>query len=404
MKLFHWMRKGSVTVPKGFLATGLYSGIKKSGKTDSCLIYSEAPCIAAASFTVNRAKAWPVLYSMKAIQNPVHRAILANSGNANCFNGLLGKKAVEESVEVLHQSLDISRGKILVASTGVIGRTLPIENFKKGIPEMVRMLSKSGDSLAAEGILTTDTVTKELAIEFRIGNKWVRLGGIGKGSGMAHPKMATMLCFITTDLAIRKSLLQSSLREAVRLTFNRMSIDNDMSTNDTVYVLANGLAENMPIEAQDEDYAKFVTILTQFCKEMARKLVEDGEGVTKVCEIKIEKARNEKQAEDLARQVANSMLVKTMFTGADPNWGRIIGALGSTEIPINWNELEIYFDNLRVFGNGRGRLSRFQNVRKILRKKFFTLTIVLHQGKAEISFLTSDLTSKYVRINSSYTS
>ena len=404
MKLFHWMRKGSVTVPKGFYATGMYSGIKKSGKTDSCLIYSEAPCVAAATFTVNRAKAWPLIYSIAAINNPVHRAILANSGNANCFNGPQGEKAVTESLDVLHHALDISRRKILLASTGVIGRPFPIDSFKKGIPEMVRMLSKTGDSLAAEGILTTDTVTKELAVEFRIGGKWVRLGGIAKGSGMAHPNMATMLCFITTDLKIRKSLLQSALREAVKKTFNRLSVDNDMSTNDTVFVLANGLAENDPIEEKGEEYEKFVSILTNFCKETAKKMVEDGEGVTKVCEIKVEKARNEKQAEALARQVANSMLVKTMFTGADPNWGRVIGALGSTQIPINWNQLEIYFDHLRVFANGKGKMSGFQSFRKVLKKKFFTMTIVLNQGDAAISYLTTDLTSKYVRINSSYTS
>ena len=269
---------------------------------------------------------------------------------------------------------------------------------------MVRMLSKTGDSLAAEGILTTDTVTKELAVEFRIGGKWVRLGGIAKGSGMAHPNMATMLCFITTDLKIRKSLLQSALREAVKKTFNRLSVDNDMSTNDTVFVLANGLAENEPIEEKGEEYDKFVSILTDFCKETAKKMVEDGEGVTKVCEIKVEKARNEKQAEAMARQVANSMLVKTMFTGADPNWGRVIGALGSTQIPINWNHLEIYFDHLRVFANGKGKMSGFQSFRKVLKKKFFTMTIVLNQGDAAISYLTTDLTSKYVRINSSYTS
>ncbi|MBI4971547.1 MAG: bifunctional glutamate N-acetyltransferase/amino-acid acetyltransferase ArgJ [Candidatus Omnitrophica bacterium] len=404
MKLFHWMRKGSVTVPKGFYATGMYAGIKKSGKTDSCLIYSEAPCVAAATFTVNRAKAWPLLYSMQAISNPVHRAILANSGNANCFNGPGGEKAVEESLETLHHALDISRKKILLASTGVIGRPFPIDSFKKAIPEMVRMLSKQGDALAAEGIMTTDTVPKELAIEFRIGNKWVRLGGIAKGSGMAHPNMATMLCFITTDLKIRKSLLQSALREAVKKTFNRLSVDNDMSTNDTVFLLANGLAENESIEEKNAEYEKFLTILTAFCKEIGRKMVEDGEGVTKVCEIKVEKARNEKQAEAMARQVANSMLVKTMFTGADPNWGRVIGALGATQIPINWNQLEIYFDSLRIFGNGRGRMSGFQSLRKVLKKKFFTMTIVLNQGTAGVSFLTTDLTSKYVRINSSYTS
>ncbi|MBI4397728.1 MAG: bifunctional glutamate N-acetyltransferase/amino-acid acetyltransferase ArgJ [Candidatus Omnitrophica bacterium] len=404
MKLFHWMRKGSVTVPKGFLATGMYCGIKKSGKTDSCLIYSEAPCVAAATFTVNRAKAWPVLFSMNTIQNPVHRAILANSGNANCFNGPKGREAVEESVDTLHHALDISRRKILVASTGVIGRPFPTDKFKKGIPEMVRMLSKSGDSLAAEGILTTDTVTKELAVEFRIGHKWVRLGGIAKGSGMAHPNMATMLCFMTTDLAIQKGLLERALREAVRRTFNRLSIDNDMSTNDTVFVLANGLAANPPIAERGEDYEKFVSILTDFCAEISRKMVEDGEGVTKVCEIFVEKARNEKQAELIARQVANSMLVKTMFTGADPNWGRVIGAVGATLVPVNWNTLEIYFDQVRVFSGGRGRMSGLQHIRKILRKKFFTLRIVLHQGESAISFLTSDLTSKYVRINSSYTS
>lgn len=404
MKLFHWLRKGSVTMPKGFRATGMHAGIKKSGKTDSCLIYSETPCVAAGTFTKNRAKAWPVLYSMRAMRNPRHRAILANSGNANCFNGPIGQKTVEESLVVLSKSLGIRRREILLASTGVIGRPFPLDNFKKGIPEMVRMLSRSGDALAAEGILTTDTVPKELAIEFRMGKKWVRLGGIAKGSGMVHPNMATMLCFMTTDLDIRKPLLRSALREAVSRTFNRLAIDNDMSTNDTVFLLANGSAGNATVKRRNAEYRKFVSILTAFCEEMAQKLVEDGEGITKICKIKVERARSEELAESLARHVANSMLVKTMFTGADPNWGRVIGALGATQLPVQWKKLQIYFDSVRVFTNGRGRMARLQNVRKILRKKFFTLRLVLNQGRAEISFLTSDLTSKYVRINSSYTS
>jgi len=402
MGLFSYIKLGSITSPKGFIAFGDNVGIKKR-KLDASLIYSKEPCVAAAMFTQNKAKAWPVLYCLKAIKNKVHKAILCNSGNANCFNGDIGEKTVKDSVKELSKQLNVSSKEILVCSTGVIGRAFPLKIFLKGISKLVKGLSRKGSHSAAEGILTTDKLTKELAIEMTLSGKKVRVGAIAKGAGMVHPNMATMLCFITTDLNIQKTLLQAALKEAVSKTFNRIAIDNDMSTNDTVIALANGLAGNKKITSKNSSYEKLVLALSDLCKQIAFKLVDDGEGVTHVCDIHVEKASSEKKAEAFARQVGNSMLVKTMLTGADPNWGRVIGALGAVGQAIKWEKLEIYFDKHRIFKQGHGENKNLAKVKKILKKKHYSLRIVLNEGRQSASFLTSDLTSKYVRINSAYT-
>jgi glutamate N-acetyltransferase / amino-acid N-acetyltransferase len=396
-------RRGTVTTPMGFYASGLHAGIKKRKKKFDCsLIVSRTPCIAAGTFTINRVKAWPVQYSMKAIQAQKHRAILASSGNANCMNGLNGKQAVLESVTEAAKHLIITPEEILIAQTGLIGVPFPVTAFKRGIPKLVRKLSEEGGHSAAKGILTTDLSTKEVALSFYLGDKKVTIGAFCKGAGMVHPNMATMLCFITTDVAITKPLLRRAIRHAVDDTFNQMAIDNDMSTNDTVFVLANGEAANATIQKVDKDYRMFRDVLEEVCRIMAYEMVKDGEGVTHICTLRVSGAKNPTEAEKAARQIANSMLFKTMLAGADANWGRICAAIGASGVEFDPNQLTITFGNAMVVHHGKLRVLNLPKARRILQRKEYTIDVVIGKGRGRAQFITSDLTTKYVLINSSY--
>lgn len=396
-------RHGTVTTPIGFYASGMRAGIKKKKqKYDSSLIVSRTPCVAAGTFTTNRVKAWPVLYSMRAIGAPRHRGILASSGNANCMNGPNGKNAVEECVGEAAKHLDVTPEEILVAQTGLIGVPFPVTRFKRAIPKLVRRLSEDGGHGAARGIITTDLCTKEVALSFFLGDKKVTIGAIAKGAGMVHPNMATMLCFITTDVAITKPLLKRAIRHAADDTFNQMAIDNDMSTNDMVLVLANGEAGNPTIQKIDRDYRMFREVLEQVCRMIAYELVKDGEGVTHVCMLRVSGAKNPTEAEKAARQVANSMLFKTMLAGADPNWGRIVAAIGASGIDFNPNNLNISFGKAHVVHNGRLRVLNLPKARRILQRKEYTIDVSIGKGRGRAEFVTSDLTTKYVQINGSY--
>lgn len=396
-------RRGTVTTPMGFYASGLHAGIKKRKKKFDCsLIVSRTPCIAAGTFTINRVKAWPVQYSMKAIQAPKHRAILASSGNANCMNGLNGKQTVLESVTEAAKHLIITPEEILIAQTGLIGVPFPVTAFKRGIPKLVRKLSEEGGHSAAKGILTTDLSTKEVALSFYLGDKKVTIGAFCKGAGMVHPNMATMLCFITTDVAITKPLLRRAIRHAVDDTFNQMAIDNDMSTNDTVFVLANGEAANTTIQKVDKDYRMFRDVLEEVCRIMAYEMVKDGEGVTHICTLRVSGAKNPTEAEKAARQIANSMLFKTMLAGADANWGRICAAIGASGVEFDPNQLTITFGNAMVVHHGKLRVLNLPRARRILQRKEYTIDVVIGKGRGRAQFITSDLTTKYVLINSSY--
>ena len=403
--IFEKRRKGTVTTPAGFLAAGIYSGIKrKKKKYDASLIVSETPALAAGTFTKNRAKAWPVLYSMKAIDGLKHRAILASSGNANCFNGPKGREAVLQSVQELAQLLKAAPEEILIAQTGLIGVPFPINRFKRALPKLVKRLSPEGGRQAAKGILTTDLRTKEVALSFYLGRKRVTIGAVAKGAGMVHPQMATMLCFITTDVRITKRLLRRALRRAVDETFNQIAIDNDQSTNDTVLILANGQAGNPTITRVDRRYRLFRDALEEVSHYIAKELVRDGEGVTKVCTIHIGGARRPTEAERAARQIGTSMLFKTMLTGADPNWGRLVAAIGASGAAFDPARLDIAFDGVSVLSHGKLKVSHLPRARRILAKREFDLTIGLGRGYARAEFITSDLTPKYVLINSSYSS
>ncbi len=392
-----------MTTPLGFVASGLHAGIKKKKKRFDCsLIFSKIPCIAAGTFTINKVKAWPVLASMKNIKGPRHHAILASSGNANCMNGPNGKEAVAQCIAEAARELAIKEEEILIAQTGLIGVPFPVTRFKKAVPKLVRKLSAEGGHAAAKGILTTDLSTKEVALSFFLGDKKVTIAGCAKGAGMVHPNMATMLCFITTDCAITKPLLRRAVRHAVDDTFNTIAIDNDMSTNDTVLVLASGEAHNTPIQKIDKDYRMFREVLEEVCRIIAYELIKDGEGVTHICTLRVSGAKNPTEAEKGARQIANSMLFKTMLAGADPNWGRIVAAIGASGIAFNPNHLNITIGNANVVNHGRLRVLNLPKARRVLQRKEYTIDVVIGKGRGRAQFVTSDLTTKYVLINSSY--
>jgi len=396
------LKRGNVTSPKGFLAAGLYCGIKKSGKKDLAVVYSEKDAVCAALFTTNRVQAWPVIYSRKVINRPTHRAILATSGNANCVNGINGKRALLEGVRLLSRELGVGANKILVVQTGVIGRPFPLKALRYGIPQVACKLSPAGGKDAAQAILTTDTRTKEVAYKTKIGSSAVQVGAIAKGSGMIHPQMATLLCFITTDVAISKPLLKKALREIVGPVFNSLAIDNDMSTNDTVFVLANGAAGNKKIVSSDQHFEQFKAVLKVVAVDIARKLIADAEGGTRVAEIVVSCARSDDEALCVARHIGTSMLFKTMLAGADPNMGRVVACIGSSGANFSLKRLTVSFDGVCVFRSGRHIVSNLKQARQILRKKSYQVKINLGVGKGQSVFLTSDLTKAYVQINSAY--
>ncbi|MFZ5802200.1 MAG: bifunctional glutamate N-acetyltransferase/amino-acid acetyltransferase ArgJ [Candidatus Omnitrophota bacterium] len=397
------MKKGSVTSPAGFVASGMHCGIKKRKKRHDCsLIFSEAKSIAAGVFTTNRMKAWPVLHSMRVLGGSSHRAVLATSGNANCANGPKGLLTVREAVAEAAKCLRLSEGEILIAQTGLIGVPFPISCFKRNIPILVDRLSKNGGRDAARGIMTTDKRPKDLAYKARIGGRQVTVGAIAKGAGMIHPNMATMLCFLTTDAAITKPLLRRAIRYAADATFNRMAIDNDMSTNDCVLALANGRARNPLIQRTDRDYRLFRELVTVLCRDLAYQMIEDGEGVSHVCTLKLSGAKSPTQAEKAVRQIGTSLLFKAMLAGADPNWGRIVAAIGASGADFKQKDLYITIGGVEVLCGGKPRVLNLPKARKVLQKKSYTIEIGIGKGRGRADFIASDLTKEYVEINSAY--
>ncbi|MFA6600335.1 MAG: bifunctional glutamate N-acetyltransferase/amino-acid acetyltransferase ArgJ [Candidatus Omnitrophota bacterium] len=406
VKIKSWLERrknGTVTTPLGFCAAGMHAGIKKKKKRfDTALIYSKTPCVAAATFTTNRVKAWPVLHSMKSVAAARHHAILASSGNANCVNGPNGKTAVQDTVREAAGLLKVPEDAVLIAQTGIIGIPFPITCLKRALPKLVNRLSPDGGRCAAKGIMTTDLAVKEVAVSFSLGGKRVTIGACAKGAGMVHPNMATMLCFITTDAAITKPLLRRAIRHAADDTFNKMAIDNDQSTNDTVFILANGESHAPMIQKIDRDYRLFRDALEEVCRIMTYKMVDDGEGVTHVCTLRVAGAKNPTEAERAARQVANSMLFKTMLAGADPNWGRIVAAIGASGVTFNLNHLSVAFGEAVIVNHGRLKVLNIPKARRVLQHRYYAMDIVIGKGRGKVEFVTSDLTAKYVAINSSY--
>lgn len=373
---------GGVTTPQGFKANGMSAGIKKSGKPDLALIYCEEPATAAAVFTKNSVKAAPVLVCQKHIRSGMSRAVVVNSGNANCFTGPFGMIYAQQTADIFGKFLNLPAQDVLVASTGIIGRPLPFENIKNNARALVDGLSSDGGSKVAEAIMTTDLVMKEIAVDVKIGGKTVTIGGCAKGSGMIQPNMATMLGFITTDADITSKMLKVALQQSVEDSFNSITVDGCMSTNDMVSVMASGLAGNPVIKKEDKNFKLFTGALRHVCMDLAMKIVLDGEGATKLIEVRAQGGKSKKQAKDAALAVANSNLVKTAAYGDNPNWGRVAAAVGSLGIQsINEQTLKMSFD---------------------ISEKRILIDLDLHQGKESAIVYTCDLTEEYVRINGKY--
>ncbi|NLZ39337.1 MAG: bifunctional glutamate N-acetyltransferase/amino-acid acetyltransferase ArgJ [Firmicutes bacterium] len=396
--------EGGVTAAKGFWAAATASGIKKQAEKDLALIYSQVPAAAAGMFTQNRFQAAPVTISRKHLADGRAQAIIVNSGNANACTGEQGLKDAQKMTELTGKLLGLLPHDVLVASTGVIGQFLPMTKLERGIRAIVGQLKADGGPLAAEAILTTDLVSKITAYALEIGGQTVTVGGIAKGSGMIHPNMATMLAFITTDCAITPSLLQKALQYTVDRSYNLITVDGDTSTNDSVMVLANGMAGNPIIEEENEDYHRFLMLLQRVNSELAQKIVRDGEGATKFIEVTVKNAATELDAKKLARGILTSNLVKTAFFGEDANWGRIVAAMGQTEVELYPERVDIYLGNLPVMQAGQGLDFAEEEAKEILKQKDIRIIIDLHMGNAKVTAWGTDLSYEYVKINASYRS
>ncbi|HUG38411.1 MAG TPA: bifunctional glutamate N-acetyltransferase/amino-acid acetyltransferase ArgJ [Candidatus Limnocylindrales bacterium] len=398
-----WLEGGITAVP-GILASGLVAGIKPSGRKDLALIYSSAPARAAAVFTTNQVKGAPVLVSQEHVRGRKGQAIVANSGCANVCTGEQGVKDAREMTRIVGDLLHVPATQVLIAATGVIGQLLPMDRIRPALPKLVKALSPQGGRSAAEAIMTTDTVPKEAALRIEVGGRPVTIGGIAKGVAMLEPHLATMFCFLATDAVIAADALQAGLRQAMEGSFNRVTVDGDESTSDTVAVLANGLAETAPLERGDKELRQFNRGLAAVAERLARMLVQDGEGASKLVEVSVLGARTRREALIAARSVANSPLVKTAICGADPNWGRIMMALGKSTARVVQDRVAIRIGDEPIVEGGMLRPSaRMDRVQQIMRGAEYPIVIDLGLGRGEDRVWTSDLTEEYVRLNSKYT-
>ncbi len=390
---------------QGFLFSGISAGIKKNGKRDLGLIYSEVPAQVAGLFTTNAVKAAPVLLDQERIKRGLCRAIVVNSGNANACTGSQGLRDAKRVSSLVARRLKIDERLVFPASTGVIGSRLPMKMVGEGIPRLTDQLSSEGWMKTVEAMMTTDTFPKVEVAACRIKGKQVKLCGMVKGAGMIRPDLATMLSFLVTDACIKAPLLQAMLEKAAEASYDRITVDGETSTNDTVLLLANGKAGHPYLSRMDRDAEAFQAMLSKVCRGLAESVVKDGEGATKFVEILVRRARNIEEAKQAAYAVAHSPLVKAAFFGEDANWGRILCALGYSGAHIDPNKIDLFFDNAPIVKRGAGVGPRLEGkAGQILKKKSFKVTIDLHQGKREFSVLTTDLSLDYVKINASYRS
>ena len=386
---------------RGFKASVMEAGIKKRGGLDLALLFSEREASAAGVFTGNKVKAAPILVSQENIKKGRARAIVANSGNANACTGEAGLQSARFTTEGIARELGIGPEQVLVASTGVIGAPLNTERIGKAIPELVKGLSPEAVPRVVEAIMTTDSFPKLSLFEGKAGGKPYKVVGMAKGAGMIMPDMATMLCFIITDIAVDPARLNEALVWGVARTFNRISVDGDMSTNDTVLVLANGAAGNGNLSP--EDFQGFRVGLTKVMDELSTMIVRDGEGATKLIRIAIKGSATPADALTAARTVANSALVKTAFYGSDPNWGRIMAALGRSGIRMREEGVTIWVDDVKIVEKGMGRGAEPEaRAAEKMKGKEFSVTVDLHEGEFEDHITTCDLTHEYVTINADY--
>lgn len=397
-----WHVAGGVTAPKGFLAAGVSCGIKRKGNRDLALVFSQLPAIAHAVFTTNQIKAAPVLVSREHVLKGKTQAVVINSGNANSCTGELGIKNAKEAAKVAGEALKIPPQSVLVGSTGIIGVPLPMDKVAQGIKLASKVLSKESGEEAAEAIMTTDSFSKETAVSFQVDGKEVTVGGMAKGSGMIAPKMATMLAVITTDAVIEKKALTQAFDKAVGQSFNMITVDGNTSTNDSVFILANGQAKSAEIKPPSSSYKLFVKALSHVMGELAELIVKDGEGASKFIEIEVKGAKSFADAKDVALKVANANLVKCAFFGEDPNWGRIIAAIGMSAAKIDPAKIDIYFGNELIVKGGMGFVYCAQTVGEILGGKEIKVIIDLNLGKEQATVWTTDLTYDYVRLNAEY--
>jgi glutamate N-acetyltransferase/amino-acid N-acetyltransferase len=390
-----------ITVP-GFLANGIHVGLKADGRRDLSLLFSTLPAKAAGMFTTNSFKAAPVLIDRKRIKSGLAQAILTNSGNANAATGDQGYRDALGMSKAAADSLSIPDDLVLVASTGIIGQCLPVEKIIAGMPELTAGLCPEGIYAAEEAIMTTDKFPKVSVRKAMIGNKEITLCGLAKGAGMISPTMATMLAYFITDAEIEITALQTVFRQVVNKTFNAITVDGCMSTNDTAIIMANGVARNSIIKLRTRDAFLFREMLFATMDELSQAIVRDGEGATKVIEIHIEGAASNGEAKKAAYAVANSNLVKTAFFGCDPNWGRIISAVGSIGINLAVDAMEVTFENVAVFAGGTGVTGSGQRLAEIMAQPHIRLRVNLAAGNKQFRLLTSDLGFDYVKINAHY--
>ncbi|HOM01806.1 MAG TPA: bifunctional glutamate N-acetyltransferase/amino-acid acetyltransferase ArgJ [Acetivibrio sp.] len=395
---------GGVTAPKGFKASGVACGLKNKQKKDLAVVYSNDIAVAAGVFTKNVVKGHSLQLTMEHIKSGHARALVINSGNANACLGERGYRDAEEMASLAAQLLNCDTKNVLVGSTGVIGMPLDLPKVCSGIKDAVSLLSEEGGHDAAEAIMTTDLVSKEIAVEFEIQGEKVRIGAMAKGSGMIHPNMATMIGVITTDANISKELLDKALKDAIAHTFNRVSVDGDTSVCDMVVILANGEANNEGIVKEDIDYSTFKSALEYVCTHLSKMIAKDGEGATKLIEVVVEGAKNDEDAYNVVSAVAKSPLVKTAIFGEDANWGRIITAAGYSGADFDPNLVDIYIGELMVCHSGTGLNFDEEKAKEILKEDEVRIKIDLKMGDASDRIWTCDFSYDYVKINGSYRS
>ena len=400
---------GGVCAAQGFRAAGIHVGVKTHNvnKKDLALIVSDVDCAAAAVFTTNVVKAAPIHVSKAHLADGRARAVIANSGNANAC-APQGEENAERMCAAAAKAVGCKAEDVLVCSTGVIGQTIRIDVIEEGVPRLFPLLeaSAAGSDAAAHAIMTTDTVKKEVAVETTVGGKTVRMGGIAKGSGMIHPNMGTMLCFLTTDCAISPAMIREALLETARVSFNRISVDGDTSTNDTCLVLANGLAGNPEITEKNGDYAAFVEALKALCVALARMMAKDGEGARHLITCTVEGARDEAQAETIAKSVISSTLTKAAIFGCDANWGRVLCAMGYSGEQFDPEKVDVAFasaaGSIAVCEKGRGLPFDEDLAKKILTEDEVTIAIAMGEGGGSCTCWGCDITYDYIRINGDY--
>lgn len=407
MENFKYIDGGSVTSPLGFTANGICAGVKPSNTTkkDLALIYCEKVCNSAAIFTKNLVKSDTIYVTNKHLENGTAQAVVVNSGNANACNPD-GYEKAEKMCKLAASALGVDENDVIVASTGVIGQPLPIEPIEKGIENLKGTLSKGGGTFAAEAIMTTDTVKKEWAVETVLGGKKVTIGGIAKGSGMIHINMGTTLSFVTTDAAISAEMLKTALKEAADVSYNMVSVDGDTSTNDTLAIMASGLAGNAEITEKNEDYKTFVKVLTDAFKKVAKKLASDGEGATKLLICKVSGAKDEQAAKTIAKSIICSSLVKAAMFGADANCGRILCAVGYSGAEVDVHKIDVSYKSAKgeilVCKDGNGLAFDEDKAKEILLEKEIEIIVSIRDGNGSAEAYGCDLTYDYVKINGDY--